>query len=110
MPIFECKFCGKIFKNVKGYKSFCCQACLDKYRQAQRVEVECKECGKKEFVAQSRAKKYVCCSIPCLQRYNSKRYSQKISKACPICGKEFFFKRSAAAHHATCGSKECRSK
>lgn len=77
--------------------------------QNNKVLVTCVECGKQEYVFPSRAKTYVCCSVSCMGKYNSKRYSTKISKTCPICGKVFYFKQSHANKHKTCGNKECSS-
>ena len=73
-----------------------------------KVEVVCAECGKKEYVSQSRAKKYVCCSRNCLGKYNSKRYNKKIELTCPICGKKYECKQSKLHEHRTCGDKTCR--
>lgn len=75
-----------------------------------KIEVVCAECGKKELVVPSRAKKYVCCSKACLGKYNSKKYNKKIELICPICGEKYQCKQSKLAHHKTCGKKECRSK
>ena len=75
-----------------------------------KVYVKCAECGKEEYVTPSRAKKYCCCSVECLGKYNSKRYNKKIELICPICGTKYFCKKSAQKHHRTCGSVECRSK
>lgn len=74
-----------------------------------KVEVVCSECGKKEYVTQSRAKKYVCCSKNCLGKYNSKKYSKKVELICPICGEKYECKQSKINNHKTCGKKECRS-
>lgn len=73
------------------------------------IEVICSECGKKELVPPSRAKRYVCCSRECLAKHNSKRYSKKIELTCPICGEIYECKVSKIKHHRTCGKKECRS-
>lgn len=75
-----------------------------------KIEVVCAECGKHEFVAPSRAKKYLCCSRECLGRYNSKRYNKQVELTCPICGKKYTCKVSKINHHKTCGNKTCRSK
>lgn len=75
-----------------------------------KILVKCAECGKEEYVAPSRAKKYKCCSVSCLGKYNSKKYSQKIELICPICGKKYLCKQSKVEHHRTCGSIECRHK
>lgn len=73
-----------------------------------KIEVTCAECGKKEFVNPSRAKKYICCSRSCLGKHNSKKYSKKVKLICPICGKEYECKQSKIHQHRTCGKKECR--
>ena len=75
-----------------------------------KILVKCAECGKEEYVTPSRAKKYKCCSVSCLGKYNSKKYSQKIELICPICGKKYLCKQSKVEHHRTCGSEECRHK
>ena len=54
-----------------------------------KILVKCAECGKEEYVTPSREKKYRCCSVSCLGKYNSKKYSQKIELICPICGKKY---------------------
>lgn len=74
-----------------------------------KVLVKCAECGKEEYVAPSRAKKYCCCSKECLGKYNSKRYAKRVFLTCPICGKEYNCKKSSIAHHKTCGNSNCRT-
>lgn len=71
-----------------------------------KVKVQCKECGKIEYVTPSRAKKYCTCSVECLSKYNAKRYSTKVPKICPHCKKEFFVKLSHAKRRVYC-SKSC---
>ena len=73
-------------------------------KEKEKIKVICAECGKIEYVNPSRAKKYLCCSVECLGKYNSKRYSKRITLTCPICGKEYECKQSAIKHHRTCGS------
>lgn len=73
-----------------------------------KVQVQCAECGKIEFVSQSRSKKYKCCSVECLSKFNSKRYNKQITLICPICGKEYACKQSKVLHHRTCGDDHCR--
>lgn len=75
-----------------------------------KILVKCAECGKEEYVNPSRAKKYCCCSLDCLAKYNSKRYSKKIELICPICGTKYLCQQSKQKHHKTCGSLTCRSK
>lgn len=74
-----------------------------------KIEVTCAECGKKEYVNPSRAKKYLCCSTKCLGKHNSKKYNKKVKLICPICGSEYECKKSKINNHKTCGKKECRS-
>ena len=74
-----------------------------------KIEVTCAECGKKEYVNPSRAKKYLCCSTKCLGKHNSKKYNKKVKLICPICGSEYECKQSKINNHKTCGKKECRS-
>lgn len=73
-----------------------------------KIEVKCAYCGKIEYVNPSRAKKYKCCSVDCLGKYNSIRYSKKVTLTCPICGKEYECKQSKIHQHRTCGDKNCR--
>ena len=74
----------------------------------EKVLVKCKNCGKEEYVSQSRAKKYVCCSRKCMGEYNSKRYSKKIKCICPVCKKEFELKPYCFNRSKThCCSNEC---
>ena len=61
----------------------------------------CEYCGKEEFVNPSRAIRYLCCSVECLGKYNSKRYSEKVTCTCPVCGKEFQVKPSREARVKT---------
>lgn len=115
-----CEKCGKTFKSKKKESRFCSRACYQSYcketgclkgfHKIELVEVVCKECGKHEFVLPSRAKKYVCCSISCLSKYNSKRYNKKVILTCPICGKEYTCKQSKLKNHKTCGDSNCRKK
>jgi len=74
-----------------------------------KVNVKCQECGMEEFVFASRAKKYTCCSVECLAKFNSRRYSKKIEKTCINCGIIFMVKPS---HHERrkCCSYECHCK
>lgn len=67
-----------------------------------KKEVICKNCGKKELVFNSRAKKYVTCSTKCMGELNSKKYSNKIKKECPICKKEFEVKQSHNKRRICC--------
>ncbi len=77
-----------------------------------RVKVYCAECNKEEEVLPSRAKKYVCCSVECLSKFNSKRYSKKIKCICPICNISFEIKPSKfdKIKSTACCSKECADK
>lgn len=72
-----------------------------------RVEVQCKVCGKTEFVFPSRAKKYCTCSVECLSKYNAERYTTKVKKICPHCHQEFLVKKSHANRRVYC-STACR--
>jgi hypothetical protein len=102
-----CKTCGKTFTTYEPNSKFCSSECYNASRN-QKVQVTCAECGKKEFVAPSRAKKYKCCSSECLGKFNSKRYNQQITLTCPICGKKYNCKQSKLKHHRTCGEPDCR--
>ena len=116
---FICKNCGKTFSESKNrIRKFCCQKCANEYKRNNKkekkydnlIKVICAECGKEEFVVPSRAKKYKCCSVSCLGKFNSKRYNKHVTLICPICGKEYTCKQSKTNHHRTCGDKICRSK
>lgn len=72
-----------------------------------KIKVQCKECGKIEYVTPCRAKKYCTCSVECLAKYNAKRYSTKVKKICPYCRKEFMVKRSHFDRRVYC-SQQCR--
>lgn len=117
MKEYYCQNCGKYFIDSHNKnRRFCCQKCANDYRKShkspidltKRVKVECAECHKVEYVAPSRARKYKCCSVECLAKYNAKRYSQKVELICPICGDKYQVKRSKVCFHKTCGKKECR--
>lgn len=73
-----------------------------------KIKVQCKECGKIEYVSPCRANKYCTCSVECLGKYNAKRYSTKIKKVCPVCGKIFEVKKSHAERRVCC-SKKCHN-
>lgn len=76
-----------------------------------KILVTCKNCGKQEYVCESRAKKYVCCSRKCMGEYNAKKYSQQIKCICPICNSEFYLKPSKFQKNKThCCSVECAAK
>ena len=113
-----CEYCKTEFESKKKETRFCSRNCYSRFCKetkclkrinSTKVEVICAECGKHEFVAPSRAKKYLCCSTECLGKYNSKRYSKQITLICPICGKSYSCKQSKVNHHKTCGDKNCRS-
>lgn len=74
-----------------------------------KIKVQCKECGKIEYVTPCRAKKYCTCSVACLAKYNSKRYSTKVKKICPHCQKEFMVKLSHANRRVYCSTKCLRA-
>lgn len=76
----------------------------------EKIKVICAECGKIEYVCPSRAKRYLCCSVECLGKHNSKKYSKKIELVCPICGEKYLCKQSKIKHHRTCGNSDCRKK
>lgn len=118
MTKFICEYCGKEFEaKSSSNRKYCCKECSNKAAKGKtkpikvtKVLVKCAECGKEEYVAPSRAEKYVCCSVECLAKYNSKRYSQKIKCVCEVCGKEFELKPysyNRAKHH--CCSVKCAS-
>lgn len=73
---------------------------------SRKVKVQCKYCGKVEYVCPSRAKKYVTCSTQCMGAYNHIRYSKGVDKECPCCHKIFKVKRSALNRRVYC-SKKC---
>lgn len=112
-----CKCCGQEFSTYNEKSYFCSSYCYRIYtfgenrvksnRKRKLVEVICAECGKVEWVLPSRAKRYKCCSVECLSKYNSKRYSKKVLLTCPICGKEYECKQSAINRHKTCGDPNC---
>ena len=120
MANFICQYCGKEFQAKPSSKrKYCSKECSNKAAKGkpkasrvEKVKVTCAECGKEEFVNPCRAKKYVCCSIECLSKYNSKRYMQGNLHICPICGKEFYLKPSREVRIKTqpCCSKECAAK
>lgn len=88
MGKFICENCGKEFESFEPTSKFCSKECYKQKRHT-KIQVQCAECGKIEFVSQSRAKKYKCCSVECLSKFNSKRYNKQITLICPICGKEY---------------------
>ena len=119
MKTLICEHCGKTFLTKKSDARFCSRDCYNNYikihggnhkPRSEKVKVQCAECGKIEYVTLSRAKKYNCCSIECMGKFNSKRYNKKITLVCPICGKEYKCQQSKKKHHKTCGDKQCRSK
>lgn len=97
----KCKYCGKEFERHVNQK-YCCVKCRNAYNYSKivknsenrdgYVEVVCKTCNMVSFVPMHRAKRYTCCSVECLAKYNSIRYSQKKECLCPICGKIFYLK------------------
>lgn len=107
MGKFICENCGKEFESFEPTSKFCSKECYRQKRHT-KVQVQCAECGKIEFVSQSRSKKYKCCSVECLSKFNSKRYNKQITLICPICGKEYACKQSKISHHRTCGNDHCR--
>ena len=120
MAIFNCAYCGKEFKAKPSAKrQYCSKECANKGRRGkaikarvEKIEVTCAECGKKEYVNPCRAKNYLCCSVECLGKYNSKRYFKGEEHICPICGKKFKVKPFRANRIKTiiCCSKDCASK
>lgn len=112
-----CKTCGKEFQNKKQNSLFCSRECYTEYikknggnkKERHLIEVTCAECGKTEYVMPSRAKHYLCCSVECLGKYNSKKYTQKVTLVCPICGKEYQCKPSKIKNYRTCGNPDCTS-
>lgn len=104
-----CKNCGKEFESYEPNSKFCSIECYNNKRFSEKVQVQCAECGKIEFVSPSRYKKYKCCSVECLGKYNSKKYNKQVLLKCPICGKEYRCKQSKIEHHRTCGDANCRS-
>lgn len=103
-----CKNCGKEFESYEPNSKFCSIECYNNKRFSEKVQVQCAECGKIEFVSPSRYKKYKCCSVECLGKYNSKKYNKQVLLKCPICGKEYRCKQSKIEHHRTCGDANCR--
>ena len=97
MQTYKCEYCGKEYQaRPSDHRKYCSKECSHKAVKGkkqsprkEKIKVTCAECGKEEYVLPSRANKYVCCSVECLAKYNSKRYSQKIKCICPICGAEF---------------------
>ena len=104
-----CKNCGKEFESYEPNSKFCSIECYNNKRFSEKVQVQCAECGKIEFVSPSRYKKYKCCSVECLGKYNSKKYNKQVLLKCPICGKEYRCKQSKIEHHRTCGDSNCRT-
>ena len=104
-----CENCGKEFETYEPYSKFCSIECYNNKRCSEKVQVQCAECGKIEFVSKSRYKTYKCCSVECLGKYNSKKYNKRVLLKCPICGKEYTCKQSKIDHHRTCGDTNCRS-
>lgn len=112
-----CEHCGKPFQSKKKTARFCskdCYAehckesgCLKGKSKVKKVEVVCAYCGKHEWVAPSRAKKYVCCSKDCLAKYNAERYSKKVELVCPVCGDKYYRRPSKVSHYKTCGKAKC---
>ena len=116
-----CKYCKKTFIPKKSKKRvFCSWECYRNYvnengknslihkKRDTKVKVQCIECGRIEYVAPSRAKKYKCCSVECLGKYHSKLYNKKVELICPICGEKYQCKQSKINHHKTCGNLKCR--
>ena len=106
MGKFICENCGKEFESFEPTSKFCSKECYKQKRHT-KIQVQCAECGKIEFVTQSRAKKYKCCSVECLSKHNSKRYNKQVTLICPICGKEYKCKQSKINNHKTCGDSNC---
>lgn len=117
MAIFICENCGKEFQAKPSAKrKYCCKQCSDEAKKGkklkprvEKIKVVCAECGKEEYVNPCRANNYVCCSVECLAKYNSKRYSKKIKCVCPVCSKEFELKPYSFNRVLTtpCCSREC---
>ena len=102
-----CEICCKEFITHDPSSRYCSNECY-KVKISNKIKVICAECGKVEFVTPSRAKKYKCCSVECLGKYNSKRYNKQVTLICPICGIEYKCKQSKIKHHRTCGGSNCR--
>jgi hypothetical protein len=100
MAIQTCEYCGEEFQAKPSAKrKYCSKKCSSKAvkgkpqkSRVEKIKVKCAECGKEEEMLPSRAKNYVCCSVECLGKFNSKRYSKKISCICPICNTSFELK------------------
>ena len=101
VKVKRCLQCGKEFiPNMR--QKYCSIKCRNRANYEKTINntekkdgwilVKCKECGKEEYVPKYRARGFVCCSIECLSKYNSKRYSQKIECKCPVCGSTFYLK------------------
>lgn len=126
MAIFKCKYCGKEFKdNPTKNRKYCSRECMAKAMtgkkrlnmkkrqpKVEKIKVICAECGKVEYVWPCRAKGYVCCSVPCLAKYNSRTRSIKIKCTCPVCGNIFELKpysyNKIKTQHCCC--RECADK
>lgn len=115
----KCLNCEHEFSTYTSTSKFCCSYCYFKYTYGEHstvdknrtlVKVQCAECNKIEYVRPSRAKKYVCCSVECIGKYNKKRFSQKVQLICPICGEIYECKQSKIKNHRTCGKSICRKK
>ena len=113
----KCLYCGKEFSPNINQK-YCSIKCRDRANYSRTINqtspkegwvlVKCKWCNKEEYVPKYRAKKFTCCSIECLAKYNSKRHSQKVECKCPICGSTFYLKPySYNRYKIHCCSKEC---
>lgn len=109
-----CKNCGKEFNGKLKDSKFCCFECYKEYVKSHpkeksnknKVKVICAYCGKEEYVTKTRAKKYNCCSLKCMGKFNSIKYNEKLVKTCPICNKDFYVQRSKFDKRLCC-SKEC---
>lgn len=119
MAKFICEYCGKEFEAKPSAKrKYCSRECSHaaakgkpQKSRVEKVLVTCAVCGKQEYVNPSRAKKYTCCSLECLGKYNSEHFSQKVKCVCPVCGKEFYLKPYEYNRSKThCCSKECIGK
>ena len=117
MNKYKCQNCGKEFFHKSKTRKFCSKECYNEYVASNgkksfytkpnlKVKVICEICGKVEYVAPSRAKKYHTCSVECRGQYASKIYNKKIEKKCPICGKIFWVKNSQK-HRRICCSLDC---
>lgn len=72
-----------------------------------KIEVTCKFCGKKRFVAPSDVVRSNFCDKECRENWHKEK---RIELNCPICDEKYICLKSKIKHHRTCGKQECRTK